>query len=50
MTSDWKNCIHEWAEYESEYSNEYHTQVRCVICHCPGERDEETQEVYWPAT
>jgi len=48
---NWCQCPgHVWKEYESEYTNEYHTQVRCIVCRCPGERDEKTGDVYWPAT
>ncbi len=47
---DWDTCSHEWEEFDSMFTNEWKTDVRCVWCRCPGERDEETQEVHWPAT
>jgi hypothetical protein len=47
----WEDCpSHVWDEVESEYSNEYRTQVKCQLCQCPGERDESDGSVFWPAT
>jgi hypothetical protein len=47
----WDDCEHEWEPViDSQFSNETHTDVRCKKCGCPGERDEKTGEVYWPAT
>lgn len=48
--AEWAWCDHDWEEYESQFTNEYHTQVRCRVCQCPGERDESDGEVTWPAT
>lgn len=46
----WSDCQHEWKEVESQWNNERYTSVTCKKCHCPGERDERTGEVFWPAT
>lgn len=43
-------CAHDWREVESQFSNEYFTDVRCALCAVPGQRDEKTGEVFWPAT
>ena len=49
--SDWDTCEHEWkALIDSQFHNENSTDVVCVKCRCPGEQDNATGEVYWPAT
>lgn len=49
--TDWYKCAHVWAEeIDSQFSNEYATSVVCEKCKCPGERNEKTGEVFWPAT
>jgi len=48
---EWAWCDHEWVELaDSMFSNEYHVQVRCLKCACPGEQDVEDGSVTWPAT
>lgn len=47
---DWNFCEHEWEEIDSQFSNEKITAVRCVKCDCPGELDNKTEEVFWPAS
>ena len=50
-TLSWSNCEHEWQEkIDSQFSSELFTDVVCKKCGCPGQRNESTQEVYWPAT
>ena len=49
--SDWNTCEHEWkALIDSQFHNENSTDVVCVKCRCPGEMDNKTKEVFWPAT
>lgn len=50
MEDIWSDCLHEWQEVESMYSNEWYTDVKCVKCRCPGQRDESNGSVFWPAT
>lgn len=46
-TVDWYACLkHEWLDVESQCGR----GVRCTKCGCHGERDPNTNEVYWPAT
>jgi hypothetical protein len=46
----WEECDHVWSETDSQYTNEYSTDVICEKCKCPGEKDNVTGEVFWPAT
>lgn len=46
----WAACDHSWHEVESQFSSEYATDVRCEKCGCPGEKDNKTGDVFWPAT
>lgn len=48
----WYDCgNHEWKEWEFDYDlGEGRSQVYCVRCKCPGERNDKTGEVFWPAT
>jgi len=49
--SDYDNCDHEWKKTGREnYSNELLTDMICIKCNCPGEKDEDLDEVYYPAT
>lgn len=51
MNDDWDNCQHEWkARIDSQFHSESFTDVYCVKCDCPGEKNNETGEVFWPAT
>lgn len=50
MNEAWLNCIHEWEGIESQWNNERYSCVRCKHCGCDGELDEQTGEVFWPAT
>lgn len=47
-------CLHEWEEYddtlEIDALNDQRTQVRCDICLELGERNNLTQEVYYPVS
>ena len=43
---DPKYCEHEWVSVESQCERD----VRCSLCGIPGERDEKTNVVYFPAT
>jgi len=43
-------CVHEWRDIESMGNNEYRTDVCCVHCRMPGERDHADDSVFWPAT
>lgn len=45
-----QECPHEWEDIESMGNNEYRTDVRCVHCRMPGERDHADGSVFWPAT
>lgn len=50
-TTQTAECEHEWEEkYDSQFTNERFTDVRCSKCGVSGERDEETGGVFWPAT
>jgi len=47
----WDNCQHEWKVVaDSQFSNESNEEVTCLHCACPGDRDLNTGEVFWPAT
>ena len=48
-TPDWAQCEHTWAEVDGDCP-EHCTPVRCSRCRVPGERNNKTQEVFWPAT
>lgn len=43
-------CTHEWKGVESQFTNDLFTDVVCVKCQCPGELNNRTKEVYFPAT
>jgi hypothetical protein len=43
-------CDHVWEERDDISNNGYRVSVRCVKCRVVGEKREDTQEVYWPAT
>ena len=50
-TPSWDTCpAHAWQEVESQFSNEHRSQVKCKTCGVPGERENDTGEVFWPAT
>jgi hypothetical protein len=50
-SGDVDNCHHIWRDVtDSQFSNEHSSDVVCTLCGCPGERDNETGEVFWPAT
>lgn len=46
---NWTECEHEWRELDTDIGGE-RTDVVCSKCDCPGERDDRTGEVFWPAT
>jgi hypothetical protein len=44
---------HEWIEnpFDSMYADKLDvTEVLCKLCGVPGEMDDDTKEVFWPAT
>lgn len=43
-------CTHDWEPYGDFDLGGNRTEVRCTICGVPGERDDETNEVFYPAT
>lgn len=43
-------CDHDWEEIDSQFSSERFTEVRCKRCECPGQMDNITGAVTWPAT
>jgi hypothetical protein len=48
---DWYNCDHKWrAEIDSQAHNESQTAVYCMKCGCPGDQENKTGDVFWPAT
>ncbi len=48
--SKWDDCFeHDWKEVDSDIGGN-RTDVVCRKCGCPGERDDKTGEVFWPAT
>lgn len=48
---NWTYCEHDWIEKtDSQFSNEYFTDVYCIKCGCPGEKYNKTGEVFWPTT
>lgn len=47
----WDECEeHEWVEDGDYDLGGDRTEVICTHCGAPGERDDKTGEVYWPAT
>ncbi len=47
----WSDCQHTWEEeVDSQFSTERYTDVVCVDCGCPGQMDNETKNVFYPAT
>ena len=49
--SKWENCDHEWREkVDSQHHSESATDVVCVKCDCPGEKNSKTGDVHWPAS
>lgn len=47
------DCEHEWRALTRDHMEEGKpgfTQVECVKCGVPGERTDDTGEVFWPAT
>lgn len=46
----WDNCAHEWREVDSQFNSELFTDVVCTKCQMPGQLDEQTKEVFFPAT
>jgi len=51
FTGSWDDCAHEWQEkIDSQSHSENQTDVFCIKCGCPGERDNKTGDVFWPAT
>jgi hypothetical protein len=49
-SEDWDNCAHEWEPRGDFDLGGNRTEVECIHCGCPGERNNDTGEVYWPAT
>ena len=49
-TINWLKCEHSWSGKDSQFTNEYFTIVVCEKCKCPGEQNNVTSEVIWPAT
>ena len=44
-------CSHDWHEpVDSQFSNEFHTEVKCSKCGMVGEKTILTGEVFYPAT
>jgi hypothetical protein len=41
---------HDWRVKDGQGNSELFTEVRCELCGIPGERDEKSGEVFWPAT
>lgn len=41
---------HEWKAVDSQSDNEWRHGVVCTKCGCPGDADNETGAVVWPAT
>lgn len=48
--ADQETCNHEWEELDSQFNNENYTDVKCIHCGVYGEKDNKTDEVYWPVT
>lgn len=49
--SAWDECDHEWRNSTRDYDLAGNrSEVVCTKCGCPGERDDDTGEVFWPAT
>ena len=49
--NDWNICSqHEWEVLDSMGNSQSFTDVRCVRCGVPGQLDNATNEVYYPAT
>jgi hypothetical protein len=48
--SNWDHCDHDWKESPYSDIGGDRTIVECKKCGCPGERDDNTGEVFWPAT
>lgn len=45
----WDACKHEWVRAPGDWDSSFE-EVVCRICGVPGERDEKTGGVFWPAT
>jgi hypothetical protein len=48
----WDACEHEWKIAPGDWDSGIKDteEVICIKCQCPGERDNKTNEVCWPAT
>lgn len=46
----WDKCEHEWRARGDFDLGGNRTEVECVKCQCPGEHDDKTGDVFWPAT
>lgn len=46
----WTECEHVWVESQFYDLGGDRTVVVCNRCGVPGERDDSTGEVFWPAT
>lgn len=48
---DWNNCEHEWeiapGDHDGPEGREFFV---CKHCGVPGERDDPSDAIYWPAT
>jgi len=51
VLADWNECSHEWEVSKRDWDlGGERSDVICTKCQCPGERDDVTGEVFWPAT
>lgn len=41
---------HDWKPVDSQSDNEWRHHVVCMKCGCPGDADNESGDVCWPAT
>lgn len=48
--SRWDTCEHEWEEVDDDLCPPQCTSVECKKCEVPGQRNDNTGEVFWPAT
>lgn len=48
---EWHECEHTWTRKLGDYDcPPGFTEVVCIHCNCPGERDDISGKVFWPAT
>lgn len=49
--ADWNECDHDWIVDPGDHDiGGNRTQMVCKKCGCPGERSDDTGEIYWPTT